>query len=303
MVCIFALPTRQGSTIDGWMKRYRTAVITAFAAPLILVLTGCERRVVTSDYFPMRDGNRWAYRFLDAGMLERLGKGEHIKTASTEPDDTKATGAPGERKAEVMDVDASTQASRETSVPKPSSGDPTTARRIVLSLKERRDDLTYRAELAGTEQVWSKKDGYVGFQNARGRHYWLILPPHTGYRWIVTGANGENLYYEIEGHEELTTPAGIFRHCAVVRQETRDRRISFRYWFCDGVGLVRRSKYYLKEEVFRQELVEFKIRPSTDSGRRAEQREIERALKGKRRGQEFLRPSKPRKGGLEVSTP
>jgi hypothetical protein len=282
--------------------------LLSFPAPILLLVTGCERRVVTSDYFPMRDGNRWEYRFLDARMLARLAKGQEVQTAPATTEARVNGGPPKSGKAEVLSLEAEGTAgddrgSDTETGPAPGGKEQPVARRIVLALKERRDDLTYRASLAGTEQVWSKRDGYVGFQNSRGRHYWLILPPHTGYRWIVTDPDGHNLYYEIEGHEEVKTPAGLFRFCAVVRQESRDRRIAFKFWFAEGVGLVRRSKYYLKEEVFRQELVDYRVRPSSAVGRRAEEREIQRALKGKRRGKEFFRKSGSRKDARQRPRP
>ena len=80
--------------------------------------------------------------------------------------------------------------------------------------------------------------------------------------------------------------------CAVSRQETRDRREIFRYWFAPGVGLVRRSKYYADEEVFRQELIQYEVRPSTTDGRRAEELEIREALKSKKRGTEHRQDRK-----------
>ena len=273
-------------------RMFRFATIS-LAATVFLLMTGCERRAVTSDYFPMRDGNHWTYRLLDARMLERLQQGKEVATATEDKTQTETRGDRG-AKAEIFTLETDAPKQDNPRVEEQAGDTTPTARRIVLALQERHDELTYRATWAGAEQVWSKRDGYIGFQNANGRHYLLILPPHTGYRWIVTNANNENLYYEIEGHQQLTTPAGIFRFCAVVRQETRDRRISFRFWFAEGVGLIRRSKYYMKEEVFRQELVEFLIRPSTEAGRRAEEREIQRALKGKRRGKEFFRKSPAR---------
>ncbi len=265
--------------------------------PITLLMTGCERRVVRGDYFPMRDGNRWTYRFLHAELLQRLARGENISVAASPDTKTAAPAETSSRKAEVLPFD--------DPAPPDLNALPTNAREartIELTLKERSDELTYKATLSGAEQVWSKRDGYVGFQNASGRHYWLILPPHSGYRWIVTDANGENLYYEIVGHEPLTTPAGTFQSCAVVRQESRDRRVIFKLWFGDGVGLIRRSKYYVDEEIFRQELIDFKIRPSSPAGRRAEEQEIQRALKGTRRGKEFYRQGKAKSEAQEPET-
>ena len=77
------------------------------------------------------------------------------------------------------------------------------ARRVTLDLQASvGDELTYKALYETAEQVWSKRNGYVGFQNAGGRNYLLILPPHTHYRWVVTSGSGKNLYCEIETARE-----------------------------------------------------------------------------------------------------
>lgn len=245
-----------------------------------LAFTGCERQAATSDYFPMRDGNRWEYRLLDQARLKALAAGQAVPTA-TAPDaiDPAPAQAGSERKAEVLDEarENATGAAQASTEP---------ARRVVLQLKESVDDLTFRATYDGYEQVWSKRGGYVGSQNANGRQYLLILPPHSGYRWVVTDPRGLNLYYEVEGHQDLETPSGSFKQCAITRQENRDKREVSRYWFAPGVGLVRRSKYYLDEEVFRQELVAHDVRASLPAGRLAEEQEIRLALKGKKRGTE-----------------
>jgi len=69
----------------------------------------------------------------------------------------------------------------------------------------------------------------------------------------------------------------------LVRQESRDRREIFRYWYAPEIGLVRRSKYFAGEEVFRQELVEFSVKPATLTCRQAEEREVRTAMAGKQR--------------------
>jgi hypothetical protein len=259
--------------------RIRRAALRALAlAGAALCLAGCEKRVVTSDYFPLRDGNRWEYRLLDRPRLKALAEG---RTVETEPDVSGQPALPeppGEPKAEVVAEPG--EAPAEPVAP---------ARRVALALKESIDDVTFRAAYDGLEQVWSKRGGYVGFQNAQGRHYLLILPAHTGYRWIVTDAAGEDLYFEIEAHAPVATPAGSFKECVISRQETRDRREMFRYWFAPNVGLVRRSKFFLGEEVFRQELVAYSVNPARTESRAAEEREIQTALKGARRGQEHRR--------------
>ncbi|MCW8130883.1 MAG: hypothetical protein KIS92_11070 [Planctomycetota bacterium] len=246
-----------------------------------VLFTGCERQAVSTDYFPMRDGNRWEYRLLDRARLQALADGKEVPTADAiadQPAEARGDEPAAEPKAEVLGEEAKPAAKVAP------------ARRIALALKESVDELTFRATYDGFEQVWSKRGGYVGSQNAAGRQYLLILPPHTRYRWIVTDDRGSNLYYEIEGHRDVQTPAGAFKQCAVSRQESRDRREVTRYWFAPNVGLVRRSKYYLDEEIFRQELVTYDVRASLPAGRMAEEHEIALALKGKNRGTEHLAP-------------
>ena len=46
-------------------------------------------------------------------------------------------------------------------------------------------------------------------------------------------------------------------------------------------------KYFSGEEVFRQELVEYKVLPAKPETRAAEEKEVKKALEGKKRGQEF----------------
>jgi len=262
------------------MKRTQKAGCAAVVLLACVTLTGCrESRVVRTDYFPMRDGNRWEYRLLDHGRLKVLAAGGSVPTADKISMGQDMGGdAPGETVEPKADV-----VGEESKAP---AAETRPARRIELALKEAADEITYRSTYDGFEQVWTKRGGYIGFQNARGRHYLLILPPHSGYRWIVTDAGGQNLYFEVEGHQDVETPAGKFRECAVARQESRDKREIFRLWFAPDVGLVRRSKYYLDEEVFRQELVEYQIRASLPAGRDAEEREIQQAFKGKNRGTE-----------------
>ena len=251
----------------------------ALAALALLLLSGCEKAVPRTDYFPLRDGNRWEYRLLDMPLLKRLEAGQAIVTAPLEGDTAARQNAQeGAPKAEIIDGLS----------PSDESSTRTTARRVGLELRESVDELTFKALYDTAEQVWSKKNGYVGFQSARGRSYLLILPPHSGYRWVVTGPGGQDLFFEIESAAApVSTPAGTFRDCAVARQESRDRKEIFRYWFAPNVGLVRRSKYFANEEVFRQELVEFAVKPATPATRLAEDREVKRAVEGKNRGSEF----------------
>ncbi len=255
------------------------------ACLILLSLCSCERSVVTKDYFPLRDGNRWEYRLLDHPRLKALAAGQDVPTelaVSTEPAD--ADTGPSTM-VEVVNPDGPSQAGTEMAP----------ARRVALILKDDMDGLTFRATYDGYEQVWSKRGGYVGFQNQRGRHYLLILPPHTGYRWVVTDVSGEDLYYEIEKHSTIETPSGTFKECAVAREETRTKREVTRYWFAPDVGLVRRSKYYADEEVFRQELVAHEVRHARPEIRAAEDREVQEALRGKNRGNEHRKHTAPKR--------
>jgi hypothetical protein len=239
--------------------------------------------VPRTDYFPLRDGNRWEYRLLDMPLLKRLEAGQTIVTAPAAADQPVGADSDLAPKAEVVGPDAAA----------PGAGNTTeqprgTARRVTLELRSAVDEVTCRALYDTAEQVWSKRNGYIGFQSGRGRCYLLILPPHSGYRWIVTAAAGQDLFFEVESAAaSVTTPAGSFKDCALARQESRDRREMFRYWFAPDVGLVRRSKYFLSQEVFRQELVEYAVKPATPATRLAEDREVRKALEGQRHGTEF----------------
>ncbi|HLX61157.1 MAG TPA: hypothetical protein VKX17_07730 [Planctomycetota bacterium] len=250
----------------------------AALALMLLLYCGCEEGdVPKNDYFPLRDGNHWEYRLLDRPLLGRLNAGQEIVTAPLNADPIGAD-AEIEPKAELIDDKPDTK--REPAA---------TARRVALELQAAvGDELTYKATYDTAEQVWSKRDGYVGFQGTHGRSYLLILPPHTRYRWVVTNSAGQNLYFEIEtARGEVTTPAGKFANCAIARQESRDRKEMYKYWFAPGVGLVRRSKYFSGEEVFRQELVDYKVLAQKPETRAAEEKEVKHALEGKKRGNEF----------------
>lgn len=259
---------------DGSSKTWTSLLICA----AMLSWCGCERTVVTTDYFPLRDGNRWEYRLLDHPRLKAMAAGQTVLTepaVSTEPSaQDESVASP---KAEVVNPEG------------PATDTPSIApaRRVALTLKEGIDLLTFRSTYDGYEQVWSKRGGYVGFQNQRGRHYLLILPPHTGYRWVVTDESGEDLYCEIEGHSSIETPDGTFKECAITRQETRSKQEVTRFWFAPNVGLVRRSKFFAGEEVFRQELVAHDVRPARQEVRAAEDTEVQEALRGKNRGNEY----------------
>jgi hypothetical protein len=252
---------------------------------LLLSWCGCERSVVTTDYFPLRDGNRWEYRLLDHPRLKALAAGQTVptdRTVSTESTtQDESTASP---KAVVVNPGEPVETAPETAP----------ARRVALVLKEGIDDLTFRSTYDGYEQVWSKRGGYVGFQNQRGRHYLLLLPPHTGYRWVVTDESGEDLYCEVESHSSIETPDATFRDCAVTREETRTKQEVTRYWFAPNVGLVRRSKFFAGEEVFRQELVAHDVRPARPEVRAAEDREVQEALRGKNRGNEYRKRADPK---------
>lgn len=283
--------------------RSRPAAALLLAALAALGMSGCERQVVRTDYFPLRDGNHWEYRMLDHAMLQRMAAGEEIATElDLSGGDAKAGDEPAAPAAVVVGLDAVDP--KESKVAKDagdgedsgkteSAGPAGKARRVALELKASiEDDVTFRATYDRFEQVWSKAGGYVGFQNARGRQYLLILPPHTGYRWVVTQPSGENLFFEVESHRQVATPAGTFPMCAVARQESRDKREITRYWFAPDVGLVRRSKYFLDEEVFRQELVKYEVNAALPKTRSAEEKEIVKALKGGQHGQEHKQRNK-----------
>ncbi|MGD0089398.1 MAG: hypothetical protein ABSE73_05710 [Planctomycetota bacterium] len=268
----------------------------------LAALPGCEKDVPYTDYMPLRDGNRWEYRLLDLPLLKRLEAGQAIATAALDAD--LAARGPGSDsdlapKSEVVATEK--QDENASGAPRPASA---SARRVVLELREAINELTYRALYDTAEQVWSKRNGYIGFQSSRGRSYLLILPPHTRYRWIVTAPTGQDLYYEVEtAAATVGTPAGTFDACALARQESHDRREIFRYWFAPNVGLVRRSKYFLNEEVFRQELVEYSVKPATPATRAAEDREVRKALGGLRRGTEFQERRRDGGGRLESAAP
>lgn len=278
------------------MMKLKEALFASGVCALLVPLIGCEKNVPRTDYFPLRDGNRWEYRLLDKPLLARLADGQAIVTAPLEGD-APASSEPGlPSKAEIVG-DAFGEKQPAENAP------PATARRVVLELHAAIDDLTYKALYDTAEQVWSKRSGYVGFQSARGRSYLLILPPHSGYKWVVTAPGGQDLFYEIEtAAAAVGTPRQRFDDCVLVRQESRDRREIFRYWFAPDVGLVRRSKYFAGEEVFRQELVEFSAKPATLATRQAEDREVRKAMEGKHRGNEFRDrlPDDPRADRLDL---
>ena len=243
---------------------------------------GCEKTVPHTDYFPLRDGNRWEYRLLDRPLLQRLAEGQPVITARPEDSEPAAEKNNTELppKAEIV--------SDAFGTPDKAPARPAVARGVSLELRAQVDELTYRALYDTAEQVWSKRSGYVGFQSVRGRSYLMILPPHSGYKWVVTGPAGEDLYYQIESASAtVSTPKEEFAGCALVRQESRDRKEIFRYWFAPDIGLVRRSKYFANEEVFRQELVDYAVKPAMPATRLAEEREVRKACQGSHRGSEF----------------
>ena len=288
----------------------------------LLLFSGCEKMVERQDYFPMRDGNTWEYRLLDHSMVKALAAGKKIETEPSADEKLSTNKKTEEEFTAQLRPSAPVSAESKTPAPNTQGGDllptPLTemeskpvsksaspsgisadaapsglkpARRVSLVLHEAVDELTFRSTYGEWDQVWSKKGGYVGLQNGSGRQYLLILPPHTTYRWIAADANGNNLYFEVEAQMDVTTPAGTFHECAVSRQESRDKQEVFKYWFAPEVGLVRRSKYFAGEEVFRQELISYKVRPSSFESRSSEGKEITEALRGKNRGAEFSKKS------------
>lgn len=290
-------------TMISLKPRTQTGASIALILGAITFLSGCEKEVPRTDYFPLRDGNRWEYRLLDRPLLKRMAAGQPIVTAEIDADikaPEEADPSTDIAKAEVADigkvpdfVGPNSEKKGAGDEPVVKNAKPAVARRVALELRAAVDELTFRALYDTAEQVWSKRSGYVGFQAMKGRSYLLILPPHTGYRWIVTGAAGQDLFYEIEtASGTVSTPKGPFHDCAVARQESRDRKEIYRYWFAPNIGLVRRSKYFMNEEVFRQELVEYTVRPATPQTRMAEDQEVSRAMKGANRGTEFRQRTK-----------
>jgi len=269
-----------------------TLLRLSLCCAFVLLLAGCERAVPRTDYFPLRDGNRWDYRLLDMPLLKRLEAGQNVGTANidAELDVGKGSRADSDLSADSQFADPNATAKSTRTVKTADAGGKVdaAARRVSLQLRDSIDPITFKALYDTAEQVWSKRNGYVGFQSTRGRNYLLMLPPHTGYKWVVTSAAGQDLFYQIENaNAALETPAGKFDNCVLARQESHDRKEVFKYWFAPNVGLVRRSKYFADQEVFRQELVEYQVQPATPATRLEEDREVRRAIEGKNRGSEF----------------
>ena len=70
---------------DNRIRKINATLLIALECAL-LSLPGCEKEVTRTDYFPLRDGNKWEYRLLDRPLLQRLEKGEQITTAESTPD-------------------------------------------------------------------------------------------------------------------------------------------------------------------------------------------------------------------------
>ncbi|MCX7804712.1 MAG: hypothetical protein N3A38_05920 [Planctomycetota bacterium] len=135
----------------------------------------------------------------------------------------------------------------------------------ILEIVEKIRPFVFKAVYRDGEQVWAKEDDFLSVQDTAGRHYLLMLPPHTGYRWVEQDPSGRTRYYEIEGREDVATAAGRFAGCVRVLEEDRLKTWRTIHWYAPGVGLVRRSKYSrMGEEIFRAELVSFRVRPSED---------------------------------------
>jgi len=269
------------------MLNHATILRLAVCVAMLVLFSGCEKAVPRTDYFPLRDGNRWDYRLLDMPLLKRLDAGQNVGTGKIDADLRVAqpdSDLGGGQFADPNSAPKSDKADKASAAGKVDAA----ARRVSLQLRDSIDPITFKALYDTAEQVWSKRNGYVGFQSTRGRNYLLMLPPHTGYKWVVTSAAGQDLFYQIESaNVSLETPAGKFDNCVLARQESRDRKEIFKYWFAPNVGLVRRSKYFADEEVFRQELVEYAVQPATPATKLEEDREVRRAIEGKNRGSEF----------------
>src|SRR5437660_12807395 len=91
-------------------------------------LVGCEKAVPRTDYFPLRDGNRWEYRLLDRPLLKRMGQGQAIVTAPLDADinpPANDNDAQLEPKAEVAETSPGEKAETKTA----------SARRVKLELR------------------------------------------------------------------------------------------------------------------------------------------------------------------------
>lgn len=258
----------------------------ALLGGFLLAGGGCER--LARDYFPLRAGNHWEYRVMNQAALEDLRRGRQIVVApAADKAAARATAVPP--RAEIIlpenEKDGKSDAAHhQNEKAKTVPRTPRTVRRVVLELLPHRpkdDPLTWRALYNGVKQAWSKRDGFLSLQDGRGRTALLLLPPHTGYRWEVVRRNGTRLYFEIEGLEKLRTPAATFDRCVVSRRESRDRREAVKYWFAPEVGLVRRSKYFLGEEVFRMELVYYRTRASSPETMTLREKTVDEAVRGK----------------------
>ncbi len=109
----------------------------------------------------------------------------------------------------------------------------------------------FRASELGLTTEWMKESGFLQRFDGRSRQALLRLPPHTGYRWPMTGSSGM-IYYEIVGREDVRTPAGLFRGALKVTSRNAGGRRAIHYWFAPDVGLVKVALFH------RGELVETK---------------------------------------------
>jgi hypothetical protein len=266
-----------------WGRILAKRLLPLPALILLSLTAGCER--LGRDYFPFHAGNRWEYRTLNAAALEELRHGREVRTnwklgpADDFESPAAALIAPDDEAGERDEADGQAPAAV---VQEP----PLEARGVVMEMLEHDpgdDPLTWRVRYNNVEQLWSKREGFLSFQDGRGRTSLLILPPHTGYRWEVVRKTGMRVYFEVEAHADLRTPVGLFEHCVISRQESRDRREIIRYWFAPNVGLVRRSKYWLDQEVFRLELLKCRVKLSKEETIRQTEKATDQAVWGRRK--------------------
>src|SRR5688572_30835973 len=108
------------------------ALLLLFIPFLMLLVTGCEKAVPRTDYFPLRDGNRWEYRLLDMPLLKRLGEGQAIVTAPSEKTVSAAAQEDSDLapKADIVDPSGKPDKPAKDSETDESSKRPNVARRV-----------------------------------------------------------------------------------------------------------------------------------------------------------------------------
>ena len=87
--------------------------------------------------------------------------------------------------------------------------------------------------------VWSEDRRTV--VRTAGRTYVTVLqhPPFIGSGWTDTSPDGSPIYCTVLRREVVSTPAGDFLDCVVVRREAADLSSIVTQWFAADTGLVR----------------------------------------------------------------